>query len=66
MKSVQYGNIVAPLIEAVKEQQTEIEALQQENQTLKAQVAKIELLEKQMAQLLKQQQVNTTTTAQNK
>jgi len=35
LKSVQYGNLVAPLIEAVKEQQAQIEALQQEVNALK-------------------------------
>jgi len=36
-KSVQYGNLVAPLIEAVKEQQLQIEALQKEVEILKTQ-----------------------------
>jgi len=35
LKSVQYGNLVAPLIEAVKEQQKEIEALRAEVESLK-------------------------------
>ncbi len=36
IKSVEYGNLVAPLIEAVKEQQKEIEALKAEVASLKA------------------------------
>lgn len=36
MKSVEYGNLVAPLIEAVKAQQKEIDALKQEVADLKA------------------------------
>ena len=35
LKSVQYGNLVAPLIEAIKEQQIQIEALQAEVNELK-------------------------------
>jgi hypothetical protein len=38
MKSVQYGNLVAPLIEAVKEQQKQIEAQQKEIDALKAEI----------------------------
>ena len=37
MKSVQYGNVTALLVEAVKEQQIQIEALQAEIKTLKTQ-----------------------------
>jgi hypothetical protein len=36
LKSVEYGNLVAPLIEAVKEQQKEIEFLKAEIERLKA------------------------------
>jgi trimeric autotransporter adhesin len=36
VKSVQYGNLVAPLIEAIKEQQREIESLRKEVEALKA------------------------------
>ena len=36
MKSVEYANLIAPLIEAIKTQQTEIQALQDEVATLKA------------------------------
>lgn len=36
MKSVEYANLVAPLIEAVKEQQAQIEALKAEVEALKA------------------------------
>jgi len=36
MKSVQYGNLVAPLIEAVKEQQGEIEELRRDVEELRA------------------------------
>lgn len=35
LKSVQYGNLVAPLIEAIKEQQNQIEKLQKEIEELK-------------------------------
>ena len=35
MKAVAYANLVAPLIEAVKEQQTQIKELQQEIEKLK-------------------------------
>lgn len=38
MKSVEYGNLVAPLIEAVKEQQSQIEKLQDQIIQLQAQV----------------------------
>ncbi|HEY9480892.1 MAG TPA: tail fiber domain-containing protein [Candidatus Paceibacterota bacterium] len=38
LKSVQYGNLVAPLVEAIKEQQKEIESLKAEIQFLKAKV----------------------------
>lgn len=34
-KSVEYGNLIAPLIEAVKSQQKEIKALRAEIETLK-------------------------------
>jgi hypothetical protein len=43
LKSVQYGNIVGPLIEAVKEQQTEIDELKSE---LKALSEKVDALSK--------------------
>lgn len=36
VKSVQYGNLVAPLIEAIKEQQKQIDALKAEIEALKA------------------------------
>ena len=36
MKSVEYANLIAPLIEAVKTQQSEIKALQDEVKALKA------------------------------
>lgn len=36
MKSVAYSNMVAPLIEAVKEQQKQIEALEEEVRILKS------------------------------
>ena len=38
IKSVQYGNLVAPLIEAVKEQQTEIQNQQAQINEMKAQI----------------------------
>ena len=37
LKSVQYGNLVAPLIEAIKEQQEQIDALKAEIEELKRQ-----------------------------
>ncbi len=36
LKSVEYGNLVAPLIEAIKEQQKQIEVLKEEIERLKA------------------------------
>ena len=39
LKSVQYGNLVAPLVEAIKEQQKQIEELKQEIEILKNAVA---------------------------
>ena len=36
MKSIGYGNLVAPLIEAIKEQQSQIEQLRQEIEALKS------------------------------
>ncbi len=40
LKSVEYGNLVAPLIEAIKEQQKEIEILKSEIEVIKAQANK--------------------------
>ena len=37
LKTLQYGNLIAPLIETVKEQQAQIESLRQQIDTLKAQ-----------------------------
>ncbi len=37
-KSVEYGNLVAPLIEAIKEQQAEIEILRTELAGIKSQL----------------------------
>jgi cell division protein FtsB len=42
MKSVNYAGIVAPLIEAVKEQQKQIEVLRGENRDLRVRVEKLE------------------------
>jgi len=39
LKSVEYGNLVAPLVEAVKEQQIQIEQLQKEVELLKKELA---------------------------
>ncbi|MCS7029537.1 MAG: tail fiber domain-containing protein, partial [Bacteroidia bacterium] len=50
-KTVEYGKVVALLVEAMKEQQKQIEALQAENASLKAQVAKIKNLEAKLLAL---------------
>lgn len=42
LKAVQYSNLTAVLIEAVKEQQTEIEALQAQNAALEERLTKLE------------------------
>jgi hypothetical protein len=44
-KTVEYSKVVALLVEAMKEQQEEIEALKKENASLKAQADKVKLLE---------------------
>ncbi|MEM6698795.1 MAG: tail fiber domain-containing protein, partial [Bacteroidota bacterium] len=49
--TMQYAPITAVLVEAVKEQQSQIKALQSENEALKAQVAKINQLEVMLEQL---------------
>ena len=40
-KSVEYGNLIGPVIEAVKEQQAEIESLKAANDNLREEVAKL-------------------------
>jgi cell division protein FtsB len=50
---VAYGKLTPYLVEAIKEQQAQIEQLKQENENLKVQVAKIKKLE---AILLEMQQ----------
>ncbi len=60
--SMQYAPITALLVEAMKEQQGQIEDLQKENELLKVQVAKIEQLEQQVVQLLKAQNEQTMNT----
>jgi len=42
LKSVQYGNLVSPIIEAVKEQQKEIDELRGENDELRARIEALE------------------------
>lgn len=44
LKSVQYGNLVAPLIEAVKTQQAQIEAQEQRIKSLENEISKLKLL----------------------
>lgn len=50
-KTVEYSKVVALLVEAMKEQQKEIEALKAENASLKAQSEKVQKLEAKMAKL---------------
>ena len=40
-KSVEYGKLVAPLIEAIKEQQAQIERLKTENETLRVNISEL-------------------------
>jgi hypothetical protein len=47
-KTVEYSKVVSLLVEAVKEQQKEIEALKNENASLKAQADKVKVLEDKM------------------
>jgi hypothetical protein len=49
--TMQYAPITAVLVEAVKEQQSEIEQLKKENKQLKTEVAKINQMEQQNAQM---------------
>lgn len=49
--TMQYAPITAVLIEAIKEQQTEIEQLKKENAALKTQISKINQLEQQNAEM---------------
>ncbi len=53
MKSVNYSQMVAVLIEAVKELNTKIEILETENDQLKAQAEEIETIKAQISQLMK-------------
>jgi len=38
MKSIQYGNLIAPLIEAVKDQQKQIQSMKEEIESLRNQL----------------------------
>jgi exonuclease VII small subunit len=51
MKSVNYSQMVAVLIEAIKELNTKVATLETENSTLKASVAKVETIEQQLKQI---------------
>jgi len=51
-KAVEYANMTPFLVEAIKEQQRQIDALKAEVSALKEQTSRLALLEKQMAQLL--------------
>ena len=52
-KSVAYGKLVAPLIEAIKEQQTQIKELKEENEASKAEIHEIKKLLNSMGVSLK-------------
>lgn len=58
---VEYGKITPYLVEAIKNQQLQIEALKRENETLQTQVAKIEHLETLLQALSTKVNVGTTT-----
>jgi hypothetical protein len=49
--SIRYGDFVIPLINAVKEQQQEIEALKKENERLKNEAKKLDEIEKRLKKL---------------
>ncbi|WP_420316601.1 tail fiber domain-containing protein [Ekhidna sp.] len=53
MKAVNYAQMTAVLIEAIKELNAKVEKLENENSTLKASISEVETLRKEMDQLLK-------------
>jgi hypothetical protein len=52
--TMQYAPVAALLVEAIKEQQTQIEVLKAQNKALKAKIAQIDELERRLSQLHKQ------------
>ena len=62
MKSVNYSQMVAVLIEAVKDLNAKIEALENENSDLKTQVSEIDAMKSQLNTIMKMLQVDTAET----
>jgi hypothetical protein len=63
--TMQYAPVAALLVEAVKEQQTQIEVLKAENKALTAKIAQIDELARRLSQLHKQITASTTVNVSN-
>ena len=61
-KGIAYGLLTSVIVKAMQEQQQEIEQLRTENKKLKAEVAKVNLLEKQIASIMEKLDENDRST----